>query len=543
MDGGLEDKTRVRALNDGAVWGTDTVHGVLERWAEREPDRPYLTVGDDVWSMGQINTASNRLAHALWNHGITNGSRVALMMAGSVDYVIVWFALSKLGAIEVPINTAYKGNLLDYILEKSETAAIIVDAAFLETISEAAEKLATRPRIMVNGEGESDTLHSMMKDAPETNPDVPVKGNDPACIIFTSGTTGPSKGVIITQAHEVSFGRFFNEITSMSGSDVGYNYLPFFHIAAKFLSLGTMLEGAQMALVPAFSLSSFWKDVQRYKATICIAVGGLCHMLRSQPATAEDARNTLRLIYAVPIPSEFKEEFETRFGLSLIEGYGSTESNLIVYSRPEPTPPGSCGRANSHFHVAILGENGEILPPGEIGEICARPLVPQTIMQGYLGMPEKTLEVFEGLWFHTGDGGYQDENGFFYFKDRLKDSIRRRGENISSFEVERQINAHPDVAESAVVAAPSELAEDEVLAVVVPRQGATLAPEALLLFCAETMPYFMVPRFIRVRDTLPRTPTQKVRKVELREEGITEDTWDSHTAGFKVTRHGLQTPS
>ncbi|MDF3075566.1 MAG: ATP-dependent acyl-CoA ligase, partial [Alphaproteobacteria bacterium] len=342
--------------------------------------------------------------------------------------------------------------------------------------------------------------------------------------------------------HEVSFGAFFDEIVSLTEDDIAYNYLPFFHIAAKFLTLGPLLIGARMILVPTFSVSRFWPDVRQHKATVCVAVGGLCHILRSQPEQPDDADNTMRLVYAVPIPAEFQEEFERRFGVELVEAYGATESNLVVYSRPGQTPQGSCGMASPHFEVTIRDDDGFELPTNASGEICVRPRLPNTLLAGYLGMPEKTLEVMKDFWFHTGDRGYIDGGGNVFFQDRIKDSIRRRGENISSFEVERMLNACPGVAESAVVGVASSMGEEDVLAILVPQAGASVAPDALFNFAQNTMPYFMVPRYIRFVDQLPRTPTQKVRKIALREEGVTADTWDCERHGYRISSKGRKVP-
>lgn len=517
--------------------GTATVHGVLEDQAGRAPQHPFLVADGEIWTFDRLNRAANRLAHGLIaKFAVGRGDRVALMMTSSVHYLIAWFAIAKAGAVEVPINIAYKGDLLKYIVDRAAVKCALVDAQF---VNEMSAVLPANVPMIANGAavGAAAELQSVFGSV-ETNPDLGVQGTDPACVIFTSGTTGPSKGVVITHHHEVSFGAFFDEIVSMRSDDVAYNYLPFFHIAAKFLTLGPMLLGAQMILVPTFSVSRFWDDVHRHKATICVAVGGLCHMLRSQPVRPDDADNTLRMVYAVPVPAEFQEEFETRFGVELVEGYGATESNLVVYSRHGQTPLGSCGKASPHFEVTIQDENGFALPTGASGEICVRPRLPNTLLAGYLGMPEKTLEVMKDFWFHTGDRGFIDETGHVFFQDRIKDSIRRRGENISSFEVERLLNAHSSVAESAVVGVRSPMGEEDVLAIVVARAETNVTPDALFNFAQDTMPYFMVPRYIRLVDQLPRTPTQKVRKIELREEGVTADTWDCERHGYRISAKG-----
>jgi len=523
--------------------GEATLGRVLESRAAALPDHPFLRQGDAYWTYDELNRDANRLAHGLVARGLRPGDRVLVMMAGSQPLLVAWFALAKAGAVEVPVNTAYKGEMLLHLLRTARPRMVLADPAYLPQLLEVLPQVGGVELLLVNdaaaGAAQA-TVAAVMTGQPDTNLGLPIRGRDPSCVIFTSGTTGPSKGVVISHRHQLSFGVFFAEINRLQPADVAYNYLPFFHIAAKFLTLGPMAVNARMALEPVFSLSRFWPDVRRYGATLCVAVGGLCYMLRGQPPEPDDADNTLRAIYAVPVPAEFRAEFEARFGLELIEGYGSTESNLVAYSRPGETPPGSCGRPSPHFEIAILDEAGRRLPAGQPGEICVRNREPDTLLSGYLGLPEKTLELLRDLWLHSGDRGYLDDQGFLYFQDRLKDAIRRRGENISSFEVERLINRHPAVAESAVVALPSELGEDEVKAVVVLKPGQLLAPLELLEFCAATMPYFMTPRFIALRQALPRTPTQKVQKHELRREGRTPDLWDREAAGYTVGRDGLR---
>ncbi len=522
-------QNRVRSL-------PPTLHGLLEMRASEHPDHPFLMASGQSWTFAELDRHANRLAHALKRRGVGKGDHVLLMMAGSPTYLALWFAVSKLGAVEVPVNSAYRGAMLRHVLQTAQVRLAIVEEAHRAVFLEASDALIAPGDVL-----DPDALFTEADDDGPFAGAADVAAGDPACVIFTSGTTGPSKGVVISHRHQMSFGLFFSEITEFRADDVAYNYLPFFHIAAKFLALGTMLAGGRMALRPVFSLSRFWSDVHEYGATVCVAVGGLCHLLNSAPERPNDAENPLRLIYAVPIPWEFKERFEARFGLELVEAYGGTESNLVVYSRRgENTPRGSCGRPSDHFDVAILDEDGCEVPCGEAGEICIRPRHPRTVMTGYLGLPEKTLEAFDGCWFHTGDRAYMNEDGYIFFLDRMKDAIRRRGENISSFEVERMLNAHPDVAESAVVPVPSEVGEDEVKAIVVLHKGSSLTPEALLRFAVETMPYFMVPRFIEFRAELPRTPTMKVRKIELRTEGRTGGTWDCEQAGLRITRRGLE---
>lgn len=518
------------------------LHHLLEERAASHAQQPFVTVDGETLSYDALLNHSNVMAVALHRHGVRAGDRVVVMMQSSAKYLSLWFAISRLGAIEVPVNGAYRGEMLTHIVTTAKPTLAIIDDEFREAFMEATFGVIAERQVLSASGSELAYTAGHIADAEDVKAVTASVGSaDPACVVFTSGTTGRSKGVVMSHHQQMTFGYFFAQIVGFRPDDISYNFLPFFHIAAKFQSLATMLAGGKMLLRCTFSLSRFWEDVHESQATICLAVGGLCHMLNSQPATPDDAQNTLRVIYAVPVPWEFKDAFERRFGLQLVEGYGGTESNLNVYSRlGEHTPRGSCGRASDYFDVAILDEIGEPVPTGESGEICVRPKHPNTMMSGYLDLPEKTLETMRGYWFHSGDRGFVDSEGFVYFLDRMKDAIRRRGENISSFEVERFLNEHPDVAEVAVVPINSEIGEDEVRAVVILRDGAHLTHESLLRYAIEKMPYFMVPRFIEFRTELPRTPTMKVKKAELRAEGPNPATWDCERVGIRITRRGLE---
>lgn len=513
-----------------------SLHGLLDEQARKFRDRVYVTCDGQELSYGDLAELSSSFAARLISAGVQPEDRVMLLMPGSLNYLALWFAIARTGAVESPVNPAYKGLLLRQLIETSAPKICIIEDAFVDEFAVAAEGFVSRERIV--------PLSIFVAGAPgpqTTVASATIRPRDTAAIIFTSGTTGRSKGVMVSHRQELAFGQAFAEITGLTEDDVTYDFLPFFHIAAKFIALATMLTGARMVLRPTFSVSNFWSDVKTNGVTVCQAVGGLCHMLFSQPPASSDGANPMRMIYTVPMPWEFKTEFEARFGLTLVEGYGGTESNLVAYSRPdEATPRGSCGRASPHFELAIQDEEGNPSPPGAAGEICVRPRYPSTTMNGYFGVPDKSLEVMSDLWFHTGDRGLIDERGYVYFLDRLKDAIRRRGENISSFEIERILNSHPAVAESAVIPVPSELGEDEVKAVIVWKASIQASEEEIFRFATENMPYFMVPRYVEVRNELPRTPTMKIKKAELKAEGNDHRTWDCEKAGLRITRRGLE---
>ena len=518
-----------------------SLHRLLELRAAEQPDRTFVLHQGRWWTYRELELHARAIARELLALGVKPGDHVAVMMPGCEPYLALWFAISKVGAVEVPLNGAYRGEVLKHVL-RTATPRIAFVHGDHRAVFEATCPGILDVRDVLDPYGDRFAWHPEDADAlAKMGPGLEVDPSAPASIIFTSGTTGLSKGVVTSQRHQMSFGHFFTEIVGFTPADTAYNFLPFFHIAAKFETLGAMLAGGRMMLTASFSLSSFWKDVKESSATLCVAVGGLCHMLNGIAPAADDADNTLRLIYAVPVPWAFKDAFEQRFGLQLVEAYGSTESNLVLYTRlGEELPPGTCGRANASFEITIQNDEGRPVPPGIAGEICMRAQHDQTLMSGYLGLPDKTAEAMRGGCFHSGDQGYMDENGFVFFLDRSKDAIRRRGENISSYEVERLLNAHPDVAEVAVVPVKAVVGEDEVKAVIVRRGGSSLEHEALLDFAVATMPYFMVPRYVEFREQLPRTETMKVRKVELRNEGITPETWDCERAGLRVTRRGLE---
>ena len=527
----------------------DDPHGfvlprVLEARAETAPDDPLLLFGDETWSAAALNDHANRVARALTEAGLKPGDRCAVMMGNSPVAVAVWIALAKVAAVEVPLNTAYRGDILRHVLKTSGTTMLVTDPPFLEWLGEVLPGCAVE-LCLVHGPVPDDAFpvprRSLADLLPDHagNPAVPLSFSDPACVMFTSGTTGPSKGAVISHRQMIAFGQTFASIVEMRSTDVAYDYLPFFHIAGKFVFMGSLLSGGSTLLRDRFSLSEFWEDVRRHGCTICVGVGGVCNMLHGAAERPDDAHNPLRLIYAVPIPHEIKARFEARFGTVLVEGYGATETNIVTWTSPEGTPHGSCGRVSPWYDVRVVDEYDRELQAGQAGEIVVRGRGPWLLTSGYFGIPEATVAAFRNQWFHTGDRGRFDAEGWLYFIDRMKDVVRRRGENISSYEVEQIVLRHPDVAEAAAVAVPSPLGEDELKLVIVPRQGAQLTELGLLHWCAREMPYFMVPRFIELRTELPRTPTQKIRKVDLRQDGVHAGVWDCERVGWKVTKSGI----
>ncbi|MCP4577718.1 MAG: ATP-dependent acyl-CoA ligase, partial [Deltaproteobacteria bacterium] len=357
-------------------------------------------------------------------------------------------------------------------------------------------------------------------------------------IIYTSGTTGPPKGALISQFNYVNSGRVWAEdIIDFREDDIFFTTLPLFHANAQmFTTMGALYSGRPFVLRERFSASGFFDEIRQYGATIFNYIGGMLTMLMKQAEREDDAQNPARATFGGAAPREIWRDFEKRFNTTIIEGFGLTESGgVCLCNPPHDITVGSIGKPMTFCDVAIRDENNQEVPIGESGEIVVRQTTPHSMFSGYYKQPDKTDEAWEGGWFHSGDRGYEDENGYFFFMDRIKDCIRRRGENISSFEIEKIVNSHPNVLESAAVAVPSELGEDEVKIYVILKQSEQMAPEELIAFCEERMAYFMVPRYIEFITAFPKTATERTQKFELRKIGI-GNAWDREQAGYKLKR-------
>jgi crotonobetaine/carnitine-CoA ligase len=522
-----------------------TLGRVLEEQAATHGHRVFLDFkGEEKVSYRQLNERANRYANAFLAQGIGKESKVAVMLANCPEYLYCWFGLAKIGAVMVPLNTAHKGELLAYLIEQSDAEAVIVDAAWLTRIAETESALKQVKQVWVHGAVADVTLNKInisalaeLNESSEESPNVEVRHSDPMAILFTSGTTGPSKGVVMSHHYYYYAARTIGGGMKDGSDDVLYTCLPLFHVNAQVCTvLAAMIFDAQVAMYEHFSATTFWDEIRRSRATVFLALGAMGNILVKAAPRDDDAKHNVRLAMVVPPPEDL-EAFESRFGLRVVyETFGMTEGIITPPEIIEPRRTGCCGRPSSATEVSIVDEDDNTLGPREVGEIVMRPREPDTMMSGYYRMPEATLAAFRNLWFHTGDLGWMDEDGFLYFVGRKKEAIRRRGENISAFEVERIVNQHPAVLESAAIAVPSELSEDDVKIVVVLKEGARLSPEELLGFCEQRMAYFMVPRYIEFREALPKTPTQRVEKYKLQAEGQSAEAWDRERAGYRLER-------
>jgi crotonobetaine/carnitine-CoA ligase len=514
---------------------------LLELRAQCDAGRVFLRFGDASWTFGAACDAVARLAGGLAARGVRPGDRVAVMLPNSPEFVFTSLALGWLGAVEVPLNTALKGEVLRHQITDSASSLAIVDAELLERFDRACPDGAAIVRVIVgDAEAAADRVPYADLAGAEPVARTPVGPSTLAAIMYTSGTTGRAKGVEVTHGHAGRFAADWISAVQFVRDDVLLTPLPLFHSIARTLGvLPTLLLGAQICVVPRFSGSRFWDDVRRYDPTVVHGIFGIVPILLNMAPQPGEKDHRVRSFYIGP--SGLSAAFVERFGIEVIEVYGATETGVVTVFEPgSDVRPGSCGRANSAtYDVELFDDDDRPVADGEIGEFVVRPREPWTMLTGYYGRPEETAEAFRNLWFHTGDYGRRDADGFFYFVDRKKDAIRRRGENITSGEVEQAVNAHPAVAENAVIAVPSELGEDEVMSCIVLHPGEQLDFAELTAFLDERLPYFMVPRYLEVLPELPKTANEKVQKVELRrrgDQGITATTWDRERHGVELTR-------
>ena len=531
---------------DTLPWDT-TIGQVLDRITGQDPDKTFVEIGGASYSYVEVREGVLRTAAMFSEMGVKHGDRVCLFMPNAIEFLYCWFGLSELGAISVPINTAYRRDETAYILNNAEAVALVSDPSLVGVAVAAADQAPSiRHRILRGDDPVPDDWTSFaeafdratpLADRPDVSPD------DVSMLVYTSGTTGNPKGVMVTHRMYAAAGQGFRHWTQATPDDRFFTCLPFYHANIQYYStMGALASGATLVIVDRFSASRFWEQVREAKATVVNFIGMMMPVLAKNEEKPDDADNTVRLFYGSPsFPPEFLEEFQQRFATDIIVGFGMTETCYgSIEGIREDRRSGSSGRARQHpdprFENAIRiadAETGQHVGPDTVGEITIRN---PAVMPGYWRNEEQNRETLRNGWLYTGDLGWLDDDGFLYFVDRKKDIIRRRGENISSQEVENVIKANPSVLDAAVVAVPSELGEDEVKAYVTPREGAVVDPEQVVYWCAEHLAYFKVPRYWEVRDELPRTPSLRVRKDVLRQEreDLIEGCFDVEAAGIRL---------
>ena len=520
---------------------------IIEDKARQYPNHVVFQFRDYPITLGELNERINRAANGFLALGVKKGDKVAIMLPNCPEFLYAWFGLNKIGAVEVPINVALKGSGLVHQIVQSDSVALVADTQYLDRLDPVAGDLKTvRHAVWLK----SDPAHAVpawpgvealgfpeLMAHSDAKPNVIVHFKDMASILYTSGTTGVSKGVMISHHYWYDVWSQSVKYSRYTEDDVLYTGLPFFHGNAQGITIGpAILADAKAVIVERFSASALWDDVRRWNCTEANYIGGIIPILMKAEPDARDADNPLRLMVGAAAPVSIWHDFEKRFNTRLLEVYGMTECYCCLANPIDNPRPGSCGKAITGWNVKIVDDNDNEVAPGELGEFVAQPQTPFVGTTGYYNKPVETLEFFQNFWMHTGDLGRMDKDGYFYFVDRKKQALRRRGENISSFEVEAVINAHPAVLESCVVGVPSDVGEEEVKAVIVLKPGQTVSEAELIEFCEPRLAYFAIPRYIAFRTELPKTPSERVEKYKLKVEGVTPDCWDREAAGIKLKR-------
>lgn len=513
-----------------------------QRWG----DRTYLDVCHDrCYSFNDIDILSNRYAHGLAALGVERGTPVCAMLDNSTDCVALLFAALKLEALFVPLNTALKGDFLRHQVLDSTATVLICEEAYLEAVLAIRSEIAPVSTIVVRA-SEAAVEGALGLEQVLSSDDRPLAPSpDPAdtcMLIYTSGTTGPSKACMISHNYMMHFPRDLCFSSEMTEADCLYACAPLFHVSALGMIFTSLIAGNRIALDRRFSITSFWGEIRRTGTTVANIFGAMLAML----ARSEETENSrachgqIKTILGMPFTPELQAAWRDRFGVSRARnsGFGMSEACLIFVTPPDDNamPAGASGKAAPDMEVAIHDDNDCPCPPGVSGELVIRPKRPNIMFDGYWNRPGDTVAAWRNLWFHTGDIGRIDENGYFFFVDRKKDYIRRRGENISTFEMEAIFMRHPALAEVAVHAVASDLTEDDVKLTAVLAEGVMVTHLEVCQWAVERVPHFALPRYIEFRSSLPYNASSKAMKYQLRDEGVTPATWDRDKSGVTFKR-------
>jgi carnitine-CoA ligase len=525
-----------------------TVPAMLERQARVYGDRLLFSCGGIRWSFRGARDVAARTAGLLAAVGVRPGDRVALICGNRAELMQIVLGCAWLGAVSVPINTASRGFQLQHLLGNSGATLLVIEDTLLTALEDLDLAALPLQRIWRIGddaaltqrfvEGVAGISVEKLPDAESgaALPPASVAVGDLLTILYTSGTTGLSKGVCCPHGQFFWWGFYTGRQLGVRDGDVLHTTLPLFHTNALSCFFQALLHGATQVVESRFSVSNFWTALGASGATIGYLLGAMVPMLLSRPPSGDERGHGVRAALAPGVPAHFHSEFTERTGIILLDGFGTTESNAVIGSTEVTRRSGRMGPLVEGFEARVVDEHDNQVPDGSAGELLLRAHEPFAMATGYFGMPDKTVEAWHNLWLHTGDRVIRDADGYYRFIDRMKDVIRRRGENISSFEVEQVLVSHPAVSIAAVYPVSSELAEDEVMTSIILKDGAQLVEAELVRFCEGKMSYFAVPRFVEFVDDVPRTENGKVQKFKLRERGRSARTWDREAAGIKLKR-------
>lgn len=511
---------------------------VLAEQAERRGDHPFVAmIGGETLTYAAMHREAGQVAGMLARLGIGAGDHVALMLSNSLDFLRAWFGVTRLGAVAVLLNTELTGAFLAHPINDSAPRALIIDPIFYPRLDDIRATLHPIAHILVTDAARSGGFGGW-REAPAYSGPMP-GASDIACIMYTSGTTGAPKGVLMPHAHCFLFGYGTVDNLAVTADDHYYICLPLSHANGLLMQLGAVLiAGISATIRDRFSASAWIDDVCSSGATLTNTLGAINAFIVAQPKTDRDRDHRLRALLASPNHPDHERVWHERYAIAdVVSGFGMTEVNIPLYGAPGDPRPGACGKPYARFfEVAIRDpETGREMAVDETGEICIRPKAPNGFMAGYHGLPEKTVEAWRDLWFHTGDAGRTDADGYVYFIDRIKDCIRRRGENISATDIEMSFADIPGIDEIAAYPVPSEIpgGEDEIMLAIVCHPGASVSPAEIVAHAGRRMPRYAQPRYVDFVTSLPKTSTEKVRKADLRKAGVTPATVD--LAAFQDT--------
>jgi len=515
---------------DIAPVGDETVSALLERRAREEPNRVYLRFKDEQYTLAQINDKVNQLGNYLLACGVARGDHVALMLPNHPDHLVAMFALMKIGAVRVPVNVHLKGAALRHVFENLQPVALIADHRYKEVLSDS--DIAIRTTLW-RAAGAAEHAFELYQDYPSSPPDIDVSADDILALTPSSGTTGAPKGVLKSDRTLRAGPMAILRLTEAKAGDVFLLWESLHHGAGVAVVISALIQGTVLAMLERFSASRFWEDARRYEATHIHYLGTVVPMLLKQPPSAADREHGVRIAWGGGCPPDLWDEFAERFGVELREGYGLSEMITFVTVNPHG-PKGSVGKPLEYFDVDLLDEQGLSVPDGEIGEIVVRSRVAGLHFLGYFRNPEAESSSRRGEWFCTGDLAKRDPDGFYYYAGRKKEMLRRRGINISPWEVERVFAEHPYIEETALVGVPSDIGEDELKLFIRLQPGARVDPLDLIKWSESRLPYFQVPSYIEFIDEFPKTATQRIQKKELSRD--VSGVWSLAESGYKISK-------
>jgi len=496
-----------------------TVNDLLAKNVEQNPDKTYVYFKNQSKTYGEFDIITNMVANGLISLGVKKGDRVSIMLQNNLEFLYVIFGCFKIGVVIVPLNVAYSPNEAEYAINHSEAVILITNMEHLNKLDGVRTNLKPLKNTIIVGEeirGKSMVLFSdLISKQTAERPRVEVKPDDNISILYTSGTTAKPKGVLLTHSTYVSAARAWNESIGIMNTDIPMAVLALFHFNAQvYFSIGAMDLNTAFVLEEGFSSSKFWQRAVDMNVTVSCLPGNALVMLDNMPPSEMDKSNKLRIMISGQTPIEIYRKIEQRFNLEIIEGYTLTESGSALFNRPGDIKIGSIGKPMADVKARIVDDEDHDAPQGEIGQIV---LKGPAVMKEYFKNPEATSEVFRGGWLHTGDLGRVDEEGFFYYTGRSKDTIRRGGENIGAKEVEDVLNSHPKIAESAVIPVPDRIRNEEVKAYIIAKPGEEPNPGEIIRYCKQRLSSFKVPRYIEFIDSFPRTAKMSIKKHELKD--------------------------